>query len=889
MKFCLLVPILLLTALPGLRAGNIRGSVADSKSNETLTGAAVVALNTRYAAITDVNGHYALENIPDGNYTLEVSYLSYITRTIAVKVSGDLEVNIALDPDDKVLDEVRVTGKKDLESERILQMERQNSTRVIEAIGAKEMSLKGISNVEEGVKKLTGISIADAGQLIVSGLGDRYSTTTLNGLPIASPNPDNKLIPLDLFPTATVQNITVSKVYDVSAFADYSGAHIDIATKELVDKDFLNLSFKVGANTSTLGRTFLEMDRNGSMFRMPRMDQRTLDMTRSEFDSYARAHRIFNSTFAVDKRTALPSFGGNIGFGKRVRLGGGTLSFLASVDAGNGLEAMYNASVRTLEASGNTLNNFNYDSYSNKLSVSGLASVGCQFREADHITYSFFYARNAVNNFMLRNGLDYEDHQLTGLNDVAHVYRLMTHQLQGSHDLGSHIQVKWDLSWGKTSSEEPDRRQLMYIHYGDRIDLFKLNQQETMRYFGSLDESEWVGKLAGVYSWKEDNRIRLGAAVKDKARDYMGTRFYYNLNALQPQISDIFDTGSFLNVENVRNGSIVISRVKQPKDSYDAGTRIYSGFADLDWFPFRRFLVNLGVRYERSRQRVNYSDDSGRPGCNELDKGDFFPALNLKYAPGGAGSLRFAASRTVTRPSFIEMAPFLYQESYGAAQVRGYADLQNGYNYNFDLRYERFARNGDMYSVTAYCKFLQTPIERTQTLAGGSTQHSFRNAEDGRAAGVEVEFRKTFLRDFRLNVNATYMYTDVKLVEGGAYTNLERPLQGASPYLGNADLVYSRRFGADRLLNLVLSYNIQGPRIHAVGIAGLGDVIQQTVHTLNFNASYALKKHFSLTAKGINLLNRPIVFLQETNAGQKLEVEKFRTGIGVEIGISYKL
>ena len=76
----------------------------------------------------------------------------------------------------------------------------------------------------EGVKKISGISIASAGQIIVRGLGDRYSTTTLNGLPIASPNPDNKLIQLDIFPTSTVKNITVSKVYEANTFADYSGA-----------------------------------------------------------------------------------------------------------------------------------------------------------------------------------------------------------------------------------------------------------------------------------------------------------------------------------------------------------------------------------------------------------------------------------------------------------------------------------------------------------------------------------------------------------------------------------------------------------------------------------------------------------------------------------------
>ena len=85
------------------------------------------------------------------------------------------------------------SGQKNLEGERALQMERQKATLAIENLGAKEMSIKGISNVEEGVKKITGISIASAGQLIVRGLGDRYSTTTLNGLP-SPPNRTIKLI-----------------------------------------------------------------------------------------------------------------------------------------------------------------------------------------------------------------------------------------------------------------------------------------------------------------------------------------------------------------------------------------------------------------------------------------------------------------------------------------------------------------------------------------------------------------------------------------------------------------------------------------------------------------------------------------------------------------------
>src|SRR3712207_9521890 len=93
------------------------------------------------------------------------------------------------------------------------------------------------------------------------------------------------------------------------------------------------------------------------------------------------------------------------------------------------------------------------------------------------------------------------------------------------------------------------------------------------------------------------------------------------------------------------------------------------------------------------------------------------------------------------------MAPFLYQESYGSAQIRGNAELVNGYNFNFDLRYELFKQNGDMLSVTGYFKYLDKPIERTQMLNGGAAIHSFNNADNGIAGGMAIEFRKELVRD----------------------------------------------------------------------------------------------------------------------------------------------
>lgn len=884
--FILLLVLSTMTAM----AGNIKGTVLDKQTKEPLTGATIQITGTAQGVVADIDGNYTL-NVNDGTYTITVRYIGYKDILLnSIKVKAETLLNFEMESDAQALGEVSVVAKKNLEGERALQMERQKATLAIENLGAKEMSIKGISNVEEGVKKITGISIASAGQLIVRGLGDRYSTTTLNGLPIASPNPDNKLIPLDIFPASTVQNITVSKVYDASAFADYSGAHIDISTKENVGSDFLSISFNAGGKFNTLGKDFYRMDRDGSLFKTPSLDQKLIDMSLTDFEKYARHNRLFNTSFQVSKKTALPEFGGNIGFGKRFTLGGNEVSVLGSIGVSNDLQTMDNASIRTLEATGNTLNEFNYDSYSNELKIAALGNLGYSFRTSDHIGYTFFYARNAIDTYMSREGVDYEDHHLIGSNNVTHIYSLQNHQVNGKHYFGKQWDLNWSGSYSKTSSDEPDRRQVMFIREDDQIKLFKLNRQETMRYFGSLNEDEWVGDLTASYRFGDNNKLQAGFTYKDKNRDYMGTRFYYNLNKLNPTITDIYDTDSFLNMENVENGSITIDRKKQPKDSYTAGNSIYAGYIATEYYPVAPLLVNLGVRYEISKQWVDYYTDGGKAERSELNKNDLFPSLNMKYQMNEKNSLRFAFSRTVTRPSFIEMAPFLYQESYGSAQIRGNADLQNGYNYNIDLRYELFEKNGDMLSITAYYKHLKAPIERVQTLSGGSAVHSFRNADNGMATGVEIEFRKEIVKDLRFGVNGSYMYTNVKLPEGGAYTNSQRALQGASPYLANADLTYSPAFSNDRQLSVALLYNLQGPRIHSVGISGLGDIKQQPIHTLNFTGSYRFNRRFAVKLQVNDLLNQDILFKQEVpTTGDKVEVERFRKGTGFEVGFSYDL
>ena len=157
------------------------------------------------------------------------------------------------------------------------------------------------------------------------------------------------------------------------------------------------------------------------------------------------------------------------------------------------------------------------------------------------------------------------------------------------------------------------------------------------------------------------------------------------------------------------------------------------------------------------------------------------------------------------------------------------------------------------------------------------------------ALGAEIEIRKALLPNFTVSANGSFIYTNVDLPSGGVYTDSQRALQGASPYLVNADIVYAPEIGSKKAVFSIV-YNLQGPRIQSVGIYGMSNVIQQPLSTVNFNGSIELNKGLTITAKANNLLDSNIKFTQKIKeSGKKIVTERFKQGVGFEIGMSFKL
>jgi hypothetical protein len=92
--------------------------------------------------------------------------------------------------------------------------------------------------LKSGITKQEG-----SGNIFVRGLGDRYNSTTMNGLPIPSNDPEKKNLNLEIFSTDIVEYISIDKVYGGSIYGDFAGGNVDIikTTKERVLKLILAL------------------------------------------------------------------------------------------------------------------------------------------------------------------------------------------------------------------------------------------------------------------------------------------------------------------------------------------------------------------------------------------------------------------------------------------------------------------------------------------------------------------------------------------------------------------------------------------------------------------------------------------------------------------------
>jgi hypothetical protein len=100
----------------------------------------------------------------------------------------------------------------------------------VNAVTAQQIARSPDANAAQAVQRVSGVTVLDDKYVFVRGLGERYTTSSLNGARVPSPEPEKRVVPLDMFPAGLLQSITTTKTFTPDLQGDFSGALVDIKT-----------------------------------------------------------------------------------------------------------------------------------------------------------------------------------------------------------------------------------------------------------------------------------------------------------------------------------------------------------------------------------------------------------------------------------------------------------------------------------------------------------------------------------------------------------------------------------------------------------------------------------------------------------------------------------
>jgi len=917
--------------------GIIKGIISDAENSETLVGVTIAIYPSSDSLLmltgtsTDLDGNYSLP-LDEGNYKFKISYVSYqaLDEQIHIKAGETFEHHIQLSGSSFELKAVEVIARTNRESEGVLLMDQKKTTSIEQSIGSKELSRKGASDAAAGVKKVSGVSMVGSRQLFVRGLGDRYNSAQLNGMPISSPDPNKKLIKLDVFQTDIIQYLKVSKAYNAKNYADYTGALIDISTKEYPEEAFL--SFGVGGkyNTQSTFNEFMRINANGNRFMGLDVAERgklTPDKYRVAKKKTQFVDQDFNyASYGFSNNSATPYIDLSVSGGKLFQLNekrklGGVFSLSFNNEYFN------TPNITELQVNKQNIKDGDFisDKYSYNSYLSALGSISYIHNKENSISYHLVFLNNGIDSYKEKTGTkpDWKNANETVLIRNAQYinYRLLNNQISGKHQLSDLFKLNWKANYSLSQYNMPDRREVVY--WTQQAMDAPLGEKEWgyMTYDKGLASKRLITEqnthdinfsINLQYQLYDKGELVIGGAARQLSLSYRSYFYGYSFVAGQAgnlslpvdiQNPDAYFGSDYL--EKVTNNS-------SDQMGYDGASSIYAAYADFIYSLSEKFSINAGVRMEMSNMDItpNMNVNDGNEETISFNNLDFFPALNIKYAANENMNIRLAVSRSVTRPGFYEKSPALIIPETGENRFVGNTGtkenpndfgfyLENAYSQNLELKWELFPNPNELISFAAFGKIIHDPIENISYIQGGTDKtYSVRNFPDkATVAGLEFEIKKQFQHVFA-GLNLAYIYSKIDIPETANELNSSRALQGASPYLINADLGYLLKYGSqeDKSSYFGVVYNVYGKRLFVVGI-NEGNQYQLPFNSLDLILKNKLSSKLNIDFSIKNLLNSKYIIVQDVYEDMnnpelktnEIITKEFTTGISVGISLKYKI
>jgi hypothetical protein len=896
----------------------IKGRVIDESTGEFLIGATVMIDGTTKGTITDFDGNYVL-NLEPGSYNIMVQFVSYEAEKIeGVLVNPDeyTKLDIILSEAVTELQSVRVVAKANRESENLLMLEQKKSNIAIESIGAQELSTKGVSNAASAVTKLTGITLQEGTKMLnIRGLGDRYNTTTLNGLPIPSNNPELKNIDLELFTTDIIANITVKKSFSPDLYADFAGANIDIESKRFVGDDFFKIDVKTGINTSLFDTEEFSLQQGPSLSGFYDVDlpdvEKIQDQTKYDFEN----------PLNPQSESIYPILGLGISGGKSVQVNDGNeLNSFFTLSFDN--ERIYtNRIERIVNGSDLVLYDLRGDEFHYVTQTTGMLNLNLS-RPKSQYYYNGIVLNSSDQGLLSIDGKirDVGDNALRRVAEFERNF-IVINQLLGEHEISNTSSINWGVAYNYVYNTIPDRFRNTFLEYDDSTNIGAFDPEAAginYRYFQSFEDDELAGNIVYEKQFGEKNNekskgiFNIGYSGRYKIRSFQSNQFDHAIElrpGFQPVRVDIDDVDSFINNENFIEDEFDVNVVRVNDEvsgfTYDGTIRINAAFASLEYNFSPEFMAMIGARYENVNLELDYlSVQTGSSMQNaSFNEQKFLPSLTMKYAMTDQSNLRLSASKTYTLPKLQEMPLIVFDGI--TDRVWGNPYLYPSDVYNAEVKWELFPRAGEMISAAAFGKYIEDPINK---FAAFGFLNEYANANTGDWAqlyGFELDAKKYLNLTITSNENdkivlsgnLTFMKTRQELDEDkikdetnntffSTFMVKTEELEGAAPFIGNVAIGYNSSWN-DRKnkLSSTLVYNYVSERLYAIGHSNLGNKYDMPLHTLDFVVKNEFND-FELGFSAKNLLNQTIKRIQY-NSENDWVVRSYKKGITFKLSLAY--
>lgn len=869
--------------------------------------------------------------------------------TVSSLAAAPLTAVHAQDDDDDGIEEVVVLGRL-VSAAQSLTNERMEVPFSADYLSFEVMARAGDPDLASALRRAPGLTVVDGKFVYVRGLGERYSAVTVNGAAVPSPELSRSIIPLDLLPTTIVDSVKIQKSPSPDALAAFGGGLINIRTKSIPDALVASLQAGIGGNSVSTGEDGLASNASGTPLPQPifdaipryRGDITPSNIQRIEGSTFNEALAIhgglldsLNNDIGLRTESLDPDYDVKAALGNKFLLGnswelGGLLTGTWSRKFRNenqvreelGAPQRKTDIQRTFETERQVL----------------AASAGLGYLEDHSVQVDYFLIQDDEDQAALAQGFSGNFRQEFGFERVTYRTRLEERELDLLQVSGEHafLETPYLTEWLKKA--KLDNLTFDWF-YSDATATTDIPNQTAMGGFNNvipetaerLSTQLETSTAMGTFSFLqlEDQQESYGGNIKlpldftnvtaavsggwwytQKARDYLG--YTVNVNTSRAPAENI--TGTTADVftdENfsVDNGFQIFLGQATGNESYLAAQKVNAGYGMLDLTFGDSWRLTGGARWEDYQQAAlayNVLDFDGRLVNEQIadlqtedqtaafQEDDVFASLAgtyMGYGFLGADDyqIRLSYGQTVVRPDLRELADVQYIDPELLVQVRGNPFLRPSPMDNFELRAEFYYANGDNFTVSAYYKDIDQPIEQFNADAGeNGTQLSFANANTGEVLGVEFEGLKSLPYGLFLAGNVTLSDSEIDVGETPGLpqqpTNATRRMTGHSEWVVNGTLGYDADSGRH---SAYLNYNVFGERIFGAGIAGNDDAFEQPIHTLGLVYKFFPTDYLELNFQLDNILDEERQFTQVNRAGQEAKI--LTQEIGVTFGASVKV